>query len=271
MTKYSTPATNTPEQVLQALYHGIAQGAFGPAVAGHQHQQEDRQPEGEGHDDEHGRQQGGIIGLAGDQEAEDGAGTGGQCQAPDKGHHAHLLGVLVHAPFHHHPQVHADDDHEAGVEEDVPGEDGLEVVVGHGHDQAIGTTQVQHQDGETAHQQGDGQQAGQAGQRLVGRLAEHRADGGDIQRPGCGHDQEHREHMGDAPYDLVVHARDPVAAVLHVVGGSEGDGDDRTQKRQQAIVAGGAALDFTVMHHWFHCSPAYPLLVVRCPGSECRC
>jgi hypothetical protein len=142
----------------------------------HQYQDEDGQPERERHDNEHRGQQGCVIGLASHQETKDGAGTGGQDQAPDKCRKACRLGEAVHLSLHHHPQVDGDNDHEADVQEDVPGKDRLEVVVGHGNDQPVRAAQVEYQYREAADQQGYRQQAGQSRQRLVGGLPENGTD-----------------------------------------------------------------------------------------------
>jgi hypothetical protein len=146
--KRSTPWFSVPYRLVRC-----------PLVQCHQHQDEEGEAKGERHDDKHRCHDRGIIGLPCHQEAEDGAGAGGQDQPPDKRGHACSFGEIIHLAFHHHPQVHADHGHEAGVEHDVPGKDGLEVIVGHRHDQAIRATQVQYQYRQSADQQGNGEQA----------------------------------------------------------------------------------------------------------------
>ncbi|MDT4847294.1 hypothetical protein FQZ97_813440 [compost metagenome] len=173
--------------------------------------QEDRQAPTEAQHDEQRRQQRRLVSLARDQEGEDRAGAGGQHEAPDQGRQAGRLRIHIHAPLEHRPQVDRDDGRHARVEEDVPGEDRFEVVVRGGDDHAIGPTQVQHQHHQAAHQQGDAQQTRERRARLVDRLAEDRADRGDVEHPRGRDDHEDREHMGQAPDDLVVHAGDDVA------------------------------------------------------------
>ena len=253
-----------PEQVAQARKHHVAQFASGPAHGRHQHDQEDGQAVGEGHDDEHGRVHGGVVGVARHEEAEDRTGTGGEREAPEEGEHAGRFGEIVHAAFHHHPQV--DDDHgeEAGVENDVPGKNGFEVVIDHGLEQPVRPTQVQHQHGETAGEQGDGQQAREPRQGFVHLAAEDRGDRGDIKRPRGRHDEEHREHMRRAPHDLVGHAGDPVTVVFHVQGREAADGKEGAENAEQGVETRASTFDLSVV---VVCH-ILPVSIIR--NSECR-
>ena len=240
------------QQVLETEQHGVAQRTVGPGVGGHQHQDEYGKAVGEGHDDEHRRQQGRVIGLAGDQEAENGTGTGGQDQAPDEGEKAGHGVVLVHLAFHHEPQVHRGDGDESVVEDDVPRKDRLEVVVGHGDDQAVGVTEIEHQNHQAADEQGDGEQRGQTPERLVQGLAEHGADGGHVERAGGGDDQEDGKDVRHAPDDLVVHAGNVVPLVLHIQNRAQGEPDERAQSAEQNPEAGTLAFSFAIVQHLFH-------------------
>ena len=109
--------------------------------------------------------------------------------------------------------------------------------MGHGHQEPVRAPQVEHQDQEPADQERHREQAGQAPQGLVGALAEDGADGGDVERPGGGEDQEHGEDMGRPPHHRIVHAGDPVALVLHVERGQAAEPDDRRQDAEEAPVA----------------------------------
>jgi len=103
----------------------------------HQHQDKNGQPKRERHDNKHRRHDRRIIGLARHQETEDRAGTGGEAEAPDEGRHARRFVVPIHPAFHHHPQIDGDNDKKSGIQKDVPGEDRLEIIVGHRHDEPI--------------------------------------------------------------------------------------------------------------------------------------
>ena len=87
------------KQVFQVLDCRITQGPVSSVATDHQDQNENRQPERERHNDEHGCHDGGVIGLAGNEKAEDGTGACGQRQTPDKGNHTRKPGIAVHTPF----------------------------------------------------------------------------------------------------------------------------------------------------------------------------
>ena len=86
---------------------------------------------------------------------------------------------------------------------------------------------------------------------LVGRLAEDRADRGDVERAGGGDDQEHREDVRRAPDDLVVHPGDVVAVVLHVEGGGQPRQHEQSDNTEQRVKA-RAAVDFPELYLLFH-------------------
>ncbi len=94
------------------------------------HDDEHRQTVGEGVDDEHRRVEGRVVAGTRHQEAEDGAGGGGERQAPQEGDHAHGLGPGLEPTVHQGQQIQADNGEKAIVEDHVEREDGLEVVYG---------------------------------------------------------------------------------------------------------------------------------------------
>jgi hypothetical protein len=96
-----------------------------------------------------------------------------------------------------------------------------------GDHQAVGATEVKHDHGEAAADHGQRQQSRQRGARLVELAAEHGAHRGDVEHAGRGHDQEDGEDMRQTPDDLVVHAGDDVAGVLHVERGTDADRRDQ--------------------------------------------
>jgi hypothetical protein len=117
-----------------------------------------------------------AVGLARDKEGEYGTRAGGQQDAPDEGRQARRLRVRVHAALHQGPQIDRDDGVHAGVEDHVPAEHRSRVEVGRGDHQAVGAAEVEHDHGQAAAQHGDAEQGGERRARLVGLLAEHRAD-----------------------------------------------------------------------------------------------
>ena len=157
-----------------------------------------------------------VIGLAGDEKAEDGAGAGGERETPgerqpsdDPSEPGRARSLTVH----HREEIGRDDRHKARVEVDVPCEDRAEIVVRDGDEHALRPAEIEHQHHEAAGEQGDGEDARQAGVGLVGETVEDRRDRGDIERARGRHDQEHGEHMRQAPDDLVAHAGDDVAVL----------------------------------------------------------
>ncbi len=117
------------------------------------------------------------------------------------------------------PQVHAHKTKKPSTG-NVPGKDRLEVVIRHGDDQAIGATQVKHQDHKPPTSSASASRPTSA-PTVCNLLAENRCNRGHIQCAGSGDDQEHSEHVRHAPDDLVVHAGHNVAMVFHVDVGSE--------------------------------------------------
>ena len=122
----------------------------------------------------------------------------------------------------------------ARVEDHVPREDRPEVVVRGRDDHPLGPAEVEHQHHQAAGEQRDAQQARQRRARLVGRLAEHRADRGHVQHARGGDDHEDREHVRQAPDHLVRHAGDDVAVQLHVVRGAQAERRDERRRGRRA-------------------------------------
>ena len=97
-----------------------------------------------------------------------------------------------------------------------------------GDDDAVGTTEVEHDHGQTGGEHGNGQQAGERRARFVDRFAEHRTDRGDVEYARSGNDQEDGKDVGQSPDDLVVHAGDDVAGMFHIQRGSQADSGDQS-------------------------------------------
>ena len=235
------------KKIRKPLQHLVPQCTTGPPERGHQHQQENRQPQRERHDDEQGRQQRAVVMLACDEESEDRTGSGRQYQAPGECEQPGTPGVAVHAPLEHGPQINRDNGEKPRVEENIPGKDRLEVVVRHRDDQAVGPPEVEHQDGKPAGKQRDGKKSRKPSQRLVQIPPEHRGDRSHVERPGGRHDQKHREHVRSAPYDPVAHAGDIVAVMLHVPCGAKASPYQYGERPQQRVKTTAAALDFPVL------------------------
>jgi hypothetical protein len=198
-----------------------------------------RQSPAERQQDEQGSQQRRLVGLARHQEAEDRAGAGGQHESPHQHGQPRRPRVAVEPALEHRPQVDGDEGDHAGVEKHVPGEHRLEVVVRRRDDHPVRPAQVEHQHHQAAGQQRHAQQARQRRPRLVRWLAEDRADRGDVEHTGCGHDHEDREHVRQAPHHLVGHAGDDVAVRLHLVRGGQPDArDQRAERGEQPETTG---------------------------------
>ena len=206
-------------EALESIDNIGTEGALVLGKGEHEHQHENRQPIKEGHDDEHGRQYGGVVGLTGDDETENRARASGQQETPDEGKGPGGIVVSPEAAIDHGHQIGDDDGDKSRIEDDVPGKDGAKVIAGHGHDQTIGSSQIQNQDHEAPNQQRHRQEGGETAQGLIGRFPEDGADTGDIEGTGGGNDEEDGKDMGQTPDHFIVHARDPVALVLHVPEG----------------------------------------------------
>ena len=152
----------------------------------------------------------------------------------------------MHPALHVHPEVDHHRGHEARVEQDVPGEDRREVVVRHGHDEPVRTPEIEHEHREPAREQRDREHPGEPRERLVGGSAEHRRERCDVERAGCGHDQEHREHVGQSPHDSVVHARDVMSLDVHVVCGEDACEGDEREQHDEHEVAGAPSFELAV-------------------------
>ena len=220
-----TASGKDDEQALEAAQH-LGRHQLLPRLAAHHQEHENGEGEAieEGGGDEQRRHDRRIIGLARDQEAEDRAGAGGQRETPDEREPADGLAErrrFRRAPVHHGEQVGRHDQDEAAVEIDVPGEDRLEIVVRHRDEDADRPAEIEHQHHQAASQQRYGEDAGQPRIGLVGEAVEHGRDRGDVERPRGGHDQEHREHVRRSPDDLVAHAGDDVAVLLHIERGAD--------------------------------------------------
>jgi hypothetical protein len=179
--------------------------------------------------------------------AEDRPGTGGEHQPPEEREQARALAVRVHAPLEHGPEVRRRDGQEARIEEDVPGEDRLEVVVRHRHDLPVRPSEVEHEHRQAAGQQRDREQAGEAGERLVEFAAEHRCDRGHVERARGGDDEKNREYVRHAPHDAVAHAGDVMAVVLHEPGRTDPRQDQHAERAEQRQVGAAAAFDLAVL------------------------
>jgi hypothetical protein len=136
--------------------------------------------------------------------------------------------------IHHREEIGGDDDEEPGIEIDVPGEDRFEIVRRHGDDQSLGASEVEHENRETPGQQGDRENAGEAGIGLVSEPVEDRGHRGDVERPRGGDDQENGEDVRRAPHDLIAHAGDDMTVGLHIEGGAQAERHDDDIQRDEA-------------------------------------
>ena len=113
----------------------------------------------------------------------------------------------------------------------------------HGHDEPVRTPQIEHEHCEPAREQRDREHRREPCQRLVCGPPEHRRERRDVERAGRGHDQEHREHVGQPPHDAVVHAGHVVPLDLHVVSGEDAGESDEPEQHDQREVAGALSFD----------------------------
>jgi hypothetical protein len=171
------------EQVVETLADVAMQLERVPAVEHTLEDQKDRQPPGEGHDDEHRGDHRGVIGLPCDDETEDRTGTGRHHQTPDKRSDADRLRIGIQLPVHQQPDIEADETEKHRVEHHVPAEHRGPVDMRHRDDQTICTPEVEHDHEQAGGEQRKRKQTGQGAARLINFLAEHRADRGDVQTP----------------------------------------------------------------------------------------
>ena len=118
--------------------------------------------------------------------------------------------------------------------------------MGHGDNEPIRAPQIQHEHREPAGEQRDREHPRQPRQRLVHGLPEHRRGRGRVERAGRGHDQEHREHVGQPPHDPVVHAGDVVPLHVHVMPGEAPDEHGQDEQHDQRGIAGAPAFNLAV-------------------------
>ena len=205
-----------------------------PHVHRRLHDEEHREPPGEAHRDEQRRQQRRAVRRPGDEKREDRAGAGGQDDAPDERRESRGLRPGAKPRRHQRPQVDGDDREHARVQEHVPREHRREVVVRRGDDHAVGTAEVEHQHEQPAGEEREAQQPRQRRAGLVRGLSEHGTDRRDVEHAGGRDDHEDREDVRHAPDDLVVHAGDRVAVLLHEVRGRQAREHDQRPARRRA-------------------------------------
>ncbi len=117
----------------------------------------------------------------------------------------------------------------------------------HGDDQPLGPPEIEHQHCEAAREQGDREQSGESGERLVERPAEHRGNRRDVQRARGRDDEEHRKHMRQPPDDAVAHPGNDMAIVLHRPGRAEARKYQDAEQGEQRREASAAAVDLAVL------------------------
>src|SRR5512135_1462370 len=164
------------KQVLFAPQNLGINSFFVPSVNHCLNHVEHGQPPCKRQHDEHRWQQGRTVCLTSSKECENQAGTGGKYKAPSENSQASHFREWIHASFHHRPQIDCCQRKHAGIQHNVPRKHRGRVVIGCRDHEPIRPAQIQHENGETARQHGDGKQTCQRRTCLVYSFTEYRSD-----------------------------------------------------------------------------------------------